>query len=281
MRRRKTRAAFFQACASARRFAAASLLLCTAFLYADAKSDLALLQDAYPGAFEIVPEKGIRFPDGTFIAYDDGAEKDYEALFENPDLQDMLSLVYPLGEQKDTPPEDFDPGRFRPAAFFHALYGKDEKEIRASLRAVQWMPSLSGPRLLVTSRFGVDKKLEEIIAELEELGPEYHRYLAPPGGSFNYRFIAGTRRRSAHSFGIAVDIAVAPSNYWRWEENGEREYKNRIPHKIVEIFERHGFIWGGKWRRFDTMHFEYRPEIILKAERERRRKQDVEQGGRI
>ena len=32
--------------------------------------------------------------------------------------------------------------------------------------------------------------------------------------------------------------------------------------KIVEIFERHGFIWGGKWYHYDTMHFEYRPELL-------------------
>jgi hypothetical protein len=39
-------------------------------------------------------------------------------------------------------------------------------------------------------------------------------------------------------------------------------YRNRIPHRIVEIFERHGFIWGGKWYHYDTMHFEYRPELL-------------------
>jgi hypothetical protein len=31
------------------------------------------------------------------------------------------------------------------------------------------------------------------------------------------------------------------------------------------VFERQGFIWGGKWWHFDTMHFEYRPEIIAHA----------------
>jgi hypothetical protein len=31
---------------------------------------------------------------------------------------------------------------------------------------------------------------------------------------------------------------------------------------IVRVFERHGFIWGGRWRHYDTMHFEYRPELI-------------------
>ena len=39
--------------------------------------------------------------------------------------------------------------------------------------------------------------------------------------------------------------------------------RNLIPHAVVEIFERHGFIWGGKWFHYDTMHFEYRPELLL------------------
>jgi len=30
----------------------------------------------------------------------------------------------------------------------------------------------------------------------------------------------------------------------------------------VAVFERHGFIWGGKWFHYDTMHFEYRPELL-------------------
>lgn len=39
------------------------------------------------------------------------------------------------------------------------------------------------------------------------------------------------------------------------------KYINTFEMKIVEIFERHGFIWGGRWYHFDTMHFEYRPEM--------------------
>ncbi|WP_407639298.1 M15 family metallopeptidase [Desulfarculus baarsii] len=29
-----------------------------------------------------------------------------------------------------------------------------------------------------------------------------------------------------------------------------------MPRDIVEVFEAHGFVWGGRWRRYDTMHFE-------------------------
>nr|WP_310556777.1 M15 family metallopeptidase [Flavobacterium sp.] len=35
-----------------------------------------------------------------------------------------------------------------------------------------------------------------------------------------------------------------------------------MPQKIVAIFEKYGFIWGGNWTHYDTMHFEYRPELI-------------------
>ncbi len=38
-----------------------------------------------------------------------------------------------------------------------------------------------------------------------------------------------------------------------------------VPLQIVEVFEEQGFIWGGKWFFFDTMHFEYRPEILILA----------------
>ena len=34
---------------------------------------------------------------------------------------------------------------------------------------------------------------------------------------------------------------------------------------IVDVFERHGFIWGGRWFHYDTMHFEYRPELLAIA----------------
>ena len=32
--------------------------------------------------------------------------------------------------------------------------------------------------------------------------------------------------------------------------------------ELVNIFEKNGFIWGGRWYHYDTMHFEYRPEMF-------------------
>lgn len=95
-------------------------------------------------------------------------------------------------------------------------------------------------------------------------------------GGFNWRDIAGTTARSYHSYGLAVDLIPKRYRghpYWQWAlDQGvtrwwEIPYEKRwmIPTPIVQAFERHGFIWGGKWRFFDTMHFEYRPEVLLLA----------------
>jgi hypothetical protein len=73
---------------------------------------------------------------------------------------------------------------------------------------------------------------------------------------------------SAHSFGIAIDLNTAFANYWQWDckctaEEAALTFKNNIPQEIIDVFEKHGFIWGGKWYHYDTMHFEYRPELLV------------------
>ena len=69
-----------------------------------------------------------------------------------------------------------------------------------------------------------------------------------------------------HAYGAAIDINTEYSAYWRWSKrskDGHYVWTNQIPEEIVAIFERHGFIWGGRWYHFDTMHFEYRPELLV------------------
>ncbi|MGI9384455.1 MAG: M15 family metallopeptidase, partial [Methyloligellaceae bacterium] len=98
---------------------------------------------------------------------------------------------------------------------------------------------------------------------------KFLKYLKPSAGTYNCRTIAGTKRLSVHAFGAAIDINVKYADYWRWRKpdaRGRYAYRNRIPWEIVEIFEKHGFIWGGKWYHYDTMHFEYRPELLRSLE---------------
>ncbi len=56
--------------------------------------------------------------------------------------------------------------------------------------------------------------------------------------------------------------ALANGNRPIPEDTSFDYYPNQIPWPIVLVFEKNGFIWGGKWHHYDTMHFEYRPELL-------------------
>jgi len=91
---------------------------------------------------------------------------------------------------------------------------------------------------------------------------------------YNWRNIAGTARRSYHSYGVALDLTHRSYEnwaYWRWAvDGGVTEWWNipigkrhAVPLAVVEAFEDEGFVWGGKWLLFDNIHFEYRPEVLI------------------
>jgi len=94
---------------------------------------------------------------------------------------------------------------------------------------------------------------------LEALPSSVRRYAYPSAGTYNCRAVADTGEPSMHSWGAAIDLNSTYANYWLWPRGTPA---NALPAEIIEIFERHGFIWGGKWSHYDTMHFEYRPELI-------------------
>jgi hypothetical protein len=110
----------------------------------------------------------------------------------------------------------------------------------------------------------VDRRLAAVSRELDKLPADDKKYLYPLGGTYTCRAVADTGQTSMHAWGAAIDINPAYSDYWLWRHTtgGLPPYVNRIPPEIVAAFERHGFIWGGRWAHFDTMHFEYRPELL-------------------
>lgn len=93
---------------------------------------------------------------------------------------------------------------------------------------------------------------------------------------YNWREITDRSSRSFHSYGIAIDIL--PKNwrekniYWAWRRDKDPENWMLLPLErrwmppaaVIHIFEKHGFIWGGKWMVWDNMHFEYHPELLDK-----------------
>ena len=86
------------------------------------------------------------------------------------------------------------------------------------------------------------------------------KYLKHVDGTYYYRKVAGTNRLSAHSYGVAIDLDTKYSRYWQWDKS--HKFHNEFPKEIIDIFEKYGFVWGGRWYHYDTMHFEYRPELF-------------------
>jgi len=224
---------------------------------------------AYPDYLKSCRGNTLIWKDGTKMPYDDGKRgKSFDELLNRPDLEDMFHYAYPKGTEGygKTPRKNFDPGRIRYEPFFRRMYGDSAAEVRRHLTTIPWIPRSTGGKyqVRVTRVNGVDRQLRKVSQELDRLlqkHPEYRKYLVPVGGTFKWRTIAGTHRLSVHSFGAAIDINVKHSAYWRWNK-GPYRYRNEIPLPIVKIFEKHGFIWGGKWYHYDTMHFEYRPELL-------------------
>ena len=227
--------------------------------------EVKVLQSVYTSQIIGFENNFILFADSSRLLFDDGKQKTDEELIENPDVQDMFVYSYPKGKV-EAPTKFNNPGRIRNEEFFKKMYGRTSMQVQQNLTTVAWCPKLVGQKLKVTKINGVVQQLESVSAELDK-HPEWKDYLYSTG-TFNWRTVRGTNRLSPHSFGIAIDLNTQYSNYWQWDckctsENTELIYKNQIPQGIVDIFEKHGFIWGGKWYHYDTMHFEYRPELLF------------------
>ncbi|MBP5136554.1 MAG: M15 family metallopeptidase [Paludibacteraceae bacterium] len=238
-----------------------ALLAFTTALCAQTPKNAQRVIDAYPDMQLTYSDNKIVFPDGSAITYDDGKKKDFKTMLDYSDIEDMFFMTYDTTADKPGYLEDC--GRSRNEALFRKMYGNSAAEVQRNLVRIDWF----GQQLPITKVNGADKQLRAIYNELKNK-PELKKFLLK-ASSFNWRQVRGANRMSAHSYGIAVDINVANSDYWLWKNPGKGEtdsivYANRIPMEIVRIFEKHGFIWGGRWYHYDTMHFEYRPEFLIK-----------------
>jgi hypothetical protein len=232
-----------------------------------AAADGQRLLKAYPEQLERIDGNELVWKDGTTMRLDDGkGDKPFDAWLEQPDVADMFAKPYPAGAEALPPGKDDDPGRARNAAFFDKVYGNCRAgEVERNLMSVAWLPTKTKQRLAFSKVNGAARALQAVSAELDALPASFDVYLYPSAGTYNCRVIAGTSRVSAHGQGIAIDIALPRAHYWRNAapgKDGGIAYKNEIPMEIVRIFEKHGFIWGGRWYHYDTMHFEYRPELL-------------------
>ncbi|MDQ4125123.1 MAG: M15 family metallopeptidase, partial [Actinomycetota bacterium] len=90
-------------------------------------------------------------------------------------------------------------------------------------------------------------QLHAALTEIEQAGlaDEIYQY----GGCYVPRFIDRdpSKPLSMHAFGLAIDVNT-PTN--------QLGTAGDMDPRVVEIFERWGFVWGGRWSRPDPMHFE-------------------------
>lgn len=206
----------------------------------------ATLDSAGKWALELSPEEV--FP------FDDEKDKTPEQVLESPDLKDTLT-DYPRGLSPSVKEKRTDAGRARHLGLLRAVYGDSEPVVREQLVPVV----LGENRVLVHRR--VQDALGRVAAKIERLrrgDPSLAVYFSEMGGGFRFRTIEGTSRLSAHAFGIAVDLNPKQGAYYRWTP----EWDGKYPKSLVLAFESEGFIWGGAWEHFDSMHFEYRPELL-------------------
>lgn len=92
--------------------------------------------------------------------------------------------------------------------------------------------------------------------------------------AFNYRIVPNTDRLSNHAAGFAIDVNPMQNPYVKYNSDGSfakyykdmekytdraQKKKHMISHNDVcfQIFEKHGFTWGGDWNSSkDYQHFE-------------------------
>lgn len=232
------------------------------------KQDLLVMKLAYPEYVKTVEMEGDKvyliMKSGKKILYDDKKNKTHEQKLENGDLQDVLEQIYPLEMNSEIMDREFDPGRSRSYEILSEVYGDSKKAIEKNLVNLKY-----GYTYQFNNKNNANTSLENALKEILPLAKtrgDIGSILYPASGTFNYRVISGTGRLSPHSYGIAIDLKSDKRDYWKW--SSVKEGNTRLlqyPKELVYAFEKNNFVWGGKWGHFDILHFEYRPEIILKS----------------
>lgn len=187
--------------------------------------------------------------------------------FTPPEGEHRERLQQLLTRRSENPPR-------RHPGLYNAIWQSYDQ--RSSYEQVKTIYFLGKQTMVHRDLLSVLASIENEINTLALQDPHIAAYIRSIAGveGYSYRRVADTASLSFHSYGTAIDIV--PSNYnglspyWLWASQWnsrwyDMDYSERYmpPDSIIEIFEQHGFIWGGKWLLFDTIHFEYRPEILI------------------
>jgi len=211
---------------------------------------------------------------GKNIYYKDGKMLS-EKNFERSANFDSIFYTYRKGPLTGT----FEPVPYpihRSSDFLDALLGATEREIREASRWVRFL----GHRVFI-HEICIEplKRIDRQIKEHASVSKEVRDFISDTVVMYSMkrRLVSGTNNMSYHSYGLAIDIIPRSYKgkhvYWKWSSVWDEDWgyisssdRWQPPQTVIDAFEAHGFIWGGKWHHFDNVHFEYRPEIIYIAE---------------
>ena len=228
----------------------------------------------YPGFISRIEERGndiVFLMNNGFIHYKNGRMLSSENL---KNARKYTSIFYEYKKGRHTRLPDYIGEKFRPSRdFWYKMFGRTENQIRRFCRTSSFLNhSVCVNDLCMESL----KIVEEKIFEAAEKCPEVRSFLKNLDiiYSFQIKKVDGTRVQSMHGFGLALDLIPKSFNrkevYWKWSRVFNKKwYKIPLnkrwspPQEVIDAFENNGFVWGGKWSRFDTIHFEYRPEILF------------------
>jgi len=221
--------------------------------------------------------------DTTWFYYAEGRLLPQTLLYRIPRYRPIAIYFYPRELAPWTPPTPEQAAHFRGIGnaraaqlprsphFFNALYRAHTRaEAYRQLRSVRFF---GHPVRIHYALIEPIALIEQRIFALAETDPSVRAWINNIDRMYGWvwRNIGGTQSRSFHSYGVAIDIMPRATGgrvvYWRWAGpewwNIPHERRYHPPTSVIQAFEAFGFIWGGKWSIFDTIHFEFRPELLL------------------
>lgn len=168
----------------------------------------------------------------------------------------MNRLIPPHGERAIVEFYGWNPSIYLEDATPSAAWERDAI-VRLSLP--QPMRFGDGVRAVPVRKIAVHKRLAGIFAGVyDDIWKRGLWHVVEPfSGAYVFRLIRGGESLSMHAFGAAVDHDAAnnplgaPTEKTRFGSTPEGM-------AVVRIFERHGFMWGGRFQgRKDAMHFQF------------------------
>lgn len=109
--------------------------------------------------------------------------------------------------------------------------------------------------LTLTCHRRLASELRTIFSEMRDSG---FKIKTSQTACFSYRMVRGFRTLSQHSYGAAVDV--------NWADNPAQGMTGcydpatnpfALSAPVLDIWRRHGFLWGGDWKNPDYMHLSY------------------------